>query len=328
MFQFRAVPKGERPGDLKALTIEGLASYIKKGKRIGFLIGAGVSVAAGIPDFRSPDGLYATLKAERLTCTAEELAILKRDPSMVVSWAIFQRNQFPYHEVRKPFILGLYEKKWKATLSHFFMRVCQDKGLCEMIYSQNIDGLDIQAGITPDHMVSVHGTILRAECEFCGAEYPYDQYAAKVRSNIRNIYTPEDPDSPAVSSHILCLQCQKPGVKPATVLFGRSLPASFYDAQQKHAPQLDVLFVAGTSLNVSPANLLPVAVRKDCVRVVVNRDMVGEDLGIDCKSDTRDMFLGGDCDKAFLDLAKELGWLEDLKAYKNEMCEKSRELLK
>ena len=51
---------------------------VRAGKRIGFLVGAGISVACGIPDFRSPNGFYATLKADSLTCTPEQLAWIKR----------------------------------------------------------------------------------------------------------------------------------------------------------------------------------------------------------------------------------------------------------
>lgn len=302
---------------------DALVDALKSGKKVGFLLGAGASCSAGIPDFRSPTGLYATLKATSLTATPEQTASLKRDPSLVVSWGLFSKNQFPYHEVRKPFILGLYEGKWRPTLTHFFMRVCQDRGQLVQCFSQNIDGLDLKAGIT--EVVEVHGSILRAECEFCHAPFPLDEYAALVRSNIRNIYDPDDKTSPAQSSHILCKACKAPGVKPATVLFGRPLPKQFYDAQQTKAPLLDVLFIVGTSLNVSPANLLPLAVRKDALRVVVNRERVGEDIGLG--NSARDEFLEGDCDAQLLELAERVGWLQDLAKYRDDMCEASRELL-
>lgn len=106
----------------------------------------------------------------------------------------------------------------------------------------------------------------------------------------------------------------------------------------------------GTSLNVSPANLLPTAVRPDCVRVVCNREMVGEEFGLG--SSSRDYFLQGDCDevsffkalqcslhacflfsfssfflKVLLDLIESLGWLPDLAAYKNDMCPASKQLV-
>ena len=196
-----------------------------------------------------------------------------------------------------------------------------------MVFSQNIDGLDIQAGVDPKKLVACHGTILQAQCEFCEAEYPFDEFAKKIQSNIKNIYDPKDDKSPKVSTEIPCLNCNKPGVKPATVLFGRSLPQAFFEAQKKHGQDIDLLFIAGTSLMVSPANLVATVVRRDCVRVMVNRDKVGQELGIQYQNPTRDIFLGGDCDEMFLDIIEKAGWLEDLAKYKNDMADPSKELL-
>lgn len=82
----------------------------------------GMSVAAGIPDFRSPGGMYDTLRPELLTASAEERVAMTADPTAVVSWDLFRHNPLPYLEVRRPFILGVAEQRWKATLSHWFVR--------------------------------------------------------------------------------------------------------------------------------------------------------------------------------------------------------------
>ena len=64
------------------------------------------------------------------------------NPSHVVSWDLFQHNQLPYLELRRPFILGSAEAQWRPTVAHFFVRVCADRGLLQRLYTQNIDGLD------------------------------------------------------------------------------------------------------------------------------------------------------------------------------------------
>jgi len=131
------------------LDLDRVAEHILSGrcKGIAFLTGAGMSVGAGIPDFRSPGGLYQTLRPELLTATEDEKADMKSNPTTVVDWRLFQHNQFPYLEVRRPFILGTAQQQWKATLGHFFTRVCYDKGLLRTLYTQNIDGLDYQTGV-------------------------------------------------------------------------------------------------------------------------------------------------------------------------------------
>lgn len=156
----------------------------------------------------------------------------------------------------------------------------------------------------------------------------------KVETNIKDIYNVHGTKSPAESTPILCNNCQQPLVKPTTVLFGRSLPSEFFERANEDMPELDLFIVAGTSLVVSPANSLVYQCADNTIRVVVNQDPVGQDLGIDYSgkpaetasdhskdddlghNDTedqkRDLFVQGSCEDVFLDLTAELGWLEDL----------------
>lgn len=216
-------------------SLDQVVKLLQRGGRVGLLIGAGVSVSAGLPDFRSPGGMYDTLRPELLTATDAQKSSMRADPTNVVSWRIFSQNQFVYHEVRRPFILGIAQGQWKPTLSHFFIRVLQDKNLLEMLFSCNIDGLDHSAGIT--RIVNVHGSIGRAECEGCGAPFPWAEYTNLVRSNIRDIYG-TDPQAPSVSSNIPCRSCGANLVKPATVLYGRALPQSFFEAMNDSGPKV------------------------------------------------------------------------------------------
>ena len=221
--------------------------------KVVVLTGAGISVAAGIPDFRSPGGMYDTLRPELLTATEWERDILRDNPTAVVDIRLFERNQFPYLEVRRPFILGTAEVKWKPTLSHFFFRLLAEKGVLRHLYTQNIDGLDIHTGIPEEKIVGVHGTIAKAGCEFCGYPMPYEEFRRAVRQKIRNIYDSSDPEAPKESANIFCLKCHKPGVKPATVLYGCNLPDHTWTKASEDFPEnVDLMIIAGTSLGVYP----------------------------------------------------------------------------
>jgi NAD+-dependent protein deacetylase sirtuin 2 len=314
-------------------------------RSIAILSGAGVSVSSGIPDFRSPGGFYSTLRPELLTATPAERRLFSQDPTYVVSWQIFQHNQFPYLEVRRPFILGTQRRTWKATIAHHFASLLNSKtNKLTRIYTQNIDGLDYQLDDIPrDKIVAVHGSIATASCEGCGKAADMADFCQQLQNNIKDIYNlnndnmDEDDDTkaaPQESTPILCEHCRKPLVKPSTVLFGRNLPLEFFQRAQQDLPQLDVLIIAGTSLVVSPANALAYQAPDTTCRVVVNREPVGQELGIEYDDEIayastsddvsgvgngvkvsaagRDLFAQGDCDAVFLALIQELGWMDDL----------------
>jgi len=82
---------------IASLDAAGVAAYMCSGRcrTVSILTGAGVSVAAGIPDFRSPGGMYATLRPERLTATAQHIRWMRDNPAAVVSWDVFRHNQLP-----------------------------------------------------------------------------------------------------------------------------------------------------------------------------------------------------------------------------------------
>jgi len=278
--------------------------------------------------------MYDTLRPELITATPDERRAMEMDPTAVVEKGMFMQNPFPYLEVRRPFILGTQSHKWKATISHRFADLLHTKlqNKLARVFTQNIDGLDFQCeALHLDHkIVPVHGTIGKVACEFCGIEANYEQFCHDVRANIKDIYG-VDEDAPKESSSILCKNCKRPAVKPTTVLFGSSLPDDFFEKAHMDVPQADLLIVAGTSLVVSPANSLVNLVPTSCLRVIVNKEPVGEFLGIDYDTSSlnkRDFFACGNCDEVFLDLICQLGWLDDIEKYLDDLPPSSAEMVR
>jgi len=268
------------PNDLNALARFILSPECKS---VIALTGAGVSVASGIPDFRSPGGMYETLQPNLITATAEQRSLMEIDPTYVVEKQMFLQNAFPYLEVRRPFILGTQKNQWRATIAHRFFELLHTKtDKLTRMYTQNIDGLDYQCTDIPkEKILNVHGKLCEAACEVCGTDVDFDDFCDSVESSIKNIYDKDDASAPSSSKPIRCQSCGNPTVKPKTVLFGGSLPDEFFNCVEQDCSGADLLIVAGTSLVVSPANSLVTRVGKDCRRLVVNMDPVGQEFGID-----------------------------------------------
>ena len=104
------------------------------------------------------------------------------------------------------------------------------------LFTQNIDGLDLLAfksadkGLV-DKILPVHGSLAVASCEFCGAEADFTLFQKHVREGVKDIYADAagaaavaDAGDAQESKPPLCAQCGQAGVKPSTVLYGRSLP--------------------------------------------------------------------------------------------------------
>jgi hypothetical protein len=143
-------------------SLEDVAKFIqsKNCKSILILAGAGMSVRSGIPDFRSANGLYATLDSDLLTATQTEKDLIRQDPSRALEHDLFLQNPLPCLELKRKFLLGTKDQVWKTTLAHRFVELLHTKtNKLTRLYTQNIDGLEDQCELLPhDKVVNVHGT--------------------------------------------------------------------------------------------------------------------------------------------------------------------------
>lgn len=256
---------------VRDLNVRRAAELLTSARKVVVLTGAGISVAAGIPDFRSPGGMYDTLRPDLLTATDEQRRMMEADPTSVVSWTIFSQSSLPYLELRRPFILNVAQRRWKPTAAHHFLAALHDvRGSLTRLYSQNIDGLDVQLGIPHERVIHPHGSIGVAECEVCKfAVDDFSTFAREVEEKVRDIYG-EGPAGPDESTPVVCASCGRPSVKPATVLYGRPLPEEFFDHLDGDLDEADVVVVVGSSLTVQPAN--EVAYSATCPVIYLNRE--------------------------------------------------------
>merc|ERR1719502_1194025 len=137
------------------VNVDGIVQLIKDGKvkRVACLCGAGISVSAGIPDFRSPQtGLYHRLQEYGLPT-----------PESIFDLGFFESNPRPFYKLAAEMFPGAH----KPTATHAFMRLLQDKGLLLRCYTQNIDTLERAAGIQPEKLVEAHGSFATASCIDC-----------------------------------------------------------------------------------------------------------------------------------------------------------------
>ncbi|KAK5714488.1 Sir2 histone deacetylase Hst2 [Elasticomyces elasticus] len=262
---------------LRARTLDGLAEYLKSGKasRIVVMTGAGISTSAGIPDFRSPEtGLYANLA--RLNLPYAEA---------VFDIGYFKENPEPFYSLASE----IYPGKFRPTITHYFIRLLNDKGLLLKLFTQNIDCLEREAGVPDDKIIEAHGSFARQSCIECKAAYPEDD----IKSHIAAKTIPR------------CYECQGL-VKPEIVFFGEQLPAAFLESRMVPMSS-DLCIVMGTSLTVQPFASLPGATLPYTPRLLINKERVG-DLG----TGTDDVLLLEDCDSGVRKLAEACGWLEEL----------------
>ncbi|KAL1846674.1 Sir2 histone deacetylase Hst2 [Diaporthe australafricana] len=269
------------PTTLSERSLSAVAQMIKDGhaRRIVVMTGAGISTAAGIPDFRSPNtGLYANLA--RLNLPYAEA---------VFDISYFRKNPDPFYVLAKE----LYPGNYSPTISHAFIALLAEKNLLRMLFTQNIDCLERQAGVPGELIVEAHGSFATQRCIECKTPFPDDKMKEYV-------FQGEVPR---------CVDEKCDGlVKPDIVFFGEQLPELFHN--NRHVPSYgDLVLVMGTSLTVQPFASLPEMAKDETPRVLFNLERVGT-LGT--RAD--DVLVLGDCDSGVRKLADKLGWASELEA--------------
>ncbi|XP_055371739.1 NAD-dependent protein deacetylase Sirt2 [Condylostylus longicornis] len=277
------------------LSFKGIINHWKNGgvKNIITMVGAGISTSAGIPDFRSPgSGLYDNLEKYNLPY-----------PEAIFALSYFNENPKPFFVLAKE----LYPGTFKPTPAHYFVKLLSDKGLLIRHYTQNIDTLERIAGIPAEKLVEAHGTFFTNHCLNCYKEYSMEWAKEKIFQ-----------DKIPQCEYCKCL------VKPDIVFFGENLPSRFFELPGEDFKKCDLLIIMGTSLEIQPFASLAENANPNCLRLLINRDKVGKfggrnwfmsgvNLRYDDPENTKDAAFIGDCDEGVYEIAKILGWEDELR---------------
>jgi NAD-dependent SIR2 family protein deacetylase len=266
------------------------------------MAGAGISVSAGIPDFRTPGtGLYDNLQEYGLP-----------HPQAIFDLEFYRRNPRPFQRLCRE----LWPGNFAPTPTHAFFKLLHDKGKLLRCFTQNIDSLETLAGLPADAVVAAHGNFDSAHVVGTGTEVPINEVK-------RAAFGGADMWD--------ALATQYGGlVKPDIVFFGEMLPERFFRRVAADMPKCNVLLVLGTSLEVQPFASLVGAVPPGTPRLLINRQRVGEAWGGSYGGEGfnfdgtpgptpgsrvyRDGHYAGDCDAAVHELVALLGWQAEMDA--------------
>lgn len=216
--------------------LEDVGQWLATSRSTVVLTGAGISTESGIPDFRGPDGVWTRdPEAERLSNIGYYVA----DPAI--------RREAWQRRAEHP--------AWGArpNTGHRALADLERAGGLELLVTQNIDGLHLAAGTSPERLIEIHGTIRETACLGCGDRRPMGETLDRVRAG--------EPD-PA------CLVCS--GIlKSATVSFGQNLPAGALARAESAAAEATLFLAIGTSLTVYPVARLPELALDSGARLVI-----------------------------------------------------------
>lgn len=219
------------------MTFAEATELIAQSNQIVGFTGAGISTESGIPDFRSPGGVWST---NRMIYFDE---FLNDRAARIEAW---RQKALVWPEMRDAL----------PNAGHLAFAELERQGKLLAMITQNIDGLHQRAGHRPEMVIELHGTTAHAKCLTCQLRITMDEALARIAAGD------------------LAPNCEECGglLKPATVSFGQPMPALAMQMAALAAQQCEVFIVAGSSLVVYPAASFPeIAKESGAALIIINR---------------------------------------------------------
>jgi NAD-dependent deacetylase len=216
------------------MSIEQGRRWIERAARVVGFTGAGISTESGIPDFRSPNGVWARNR----TVYFDEF--VRSEAGRIEYW---RQKVESWPDMREA----------RPNAGHLaFVELARQAKLRAMI-TQNIDGLHQASGLDPKLVLELHGNGTVAGCLTCGNRTPMDAAIERIQ---------QGESAP---------ECRLCGgfLKPATISFGQTMPVDVLESCQRAAESCDVFLAVGSSLVVYPAAALPVVAKRAGARLII-----------------------------------------------------------
>lgn len=218
--------------------IDRLKSMIDKSRRAVVFTGAGISTESGIPDFRSPGGIWTKYKP------IDFRDFMASEEMRKESW-------------RRKFASDSVMKAAQPNKGHLAVAKLVTAGKVVSVITQNVDGLHQRAGVPEEKVIELHGNATYAACLDCGKRY--------LLEDIQKIFEQEE-------TLPVCDDCTGI-IKTATISFGQAMPVNEVQAAEEESLACDLFLAIGSSLVVYPAAGFPALAKRNSAKlVIINRD--------------------------------------------------------
>ena len=215
-----------------------LREMIERARRVAIFTGAGISTESGIPDFRSPGGVWSRMSP--------------------IYFQEFVASEEKRREAWERAFTG--RAGWtgrEPNAGHYACARLVAAGKAQAVITQNVDDLHQAAGVPADRVIELHGNASYATCLECGLRHEL--------ADLKALYQ--------ATGDLPCCRGCGGIVKTATISFGQPLPESAMARAEVEAMSCDLFLVLGSSLAVHPANGYPLLARQNgAALVIVNRD--------------------------------------------------------
>lgn len=216
--------------------IGAVADIIVGSRKVVVFTGAGVSTESGIPDFRSPGGIWSKFDPDDFTIKK----FLYSPETRKKQWRILVEG-------------GLITDA-KPNQAHLGIAEIERLGKLDCVITQNIDNLHQKAGNSPEKVIELHGNMRWVRCLSCNERYPLEDIKQRLKQGKEEV-----PD---------CKNCH--GIlKPDVVFFGEALPEDALQNATYRSSNCDLLIAIGSSLVVYPAAYMPLYAKEAGAKLII-----------------------------------------------------------